>query len=82
MYRVNELGMEMLSVAGKDYLLTGSQSGMITPNGGGKGITLVSSPTINIDSRSDQAQVAALVDRAVKAGNAKLVDDLKTAGAI
>ena len=82
MYRVNELGMEMLSVAGKDYLMTGAQSGMISPAGSGKGITIVSSPTINIDSRSDQAQVAMMVDRAVKAGNAKLVDDLKAAGAI
>lgn len=31
MYRVNENGMEMLSVSGRDYLLTGNNSGTITP---------------------------------------------------
>lgn len=29
---VNELGMEGLTVNGKDYLMTGSQSGVVTPN--------------------------------------------------
>lgn len=45
-------------------------------------MTVVSSPTINIDSRSDQAQVQMLVSRAVRAGNAKLIDDLQIAGAL
>lgn len=31
-YRVNENGPEMLSVSGKDYLMMGSQGGMVTPN--------------------------------------------------
>ena len=31
MYEVNESGMEMLSAGGKDYLLTGDNSGNITP---------------------------------------------------
>lgn len=30
-YEVNESGMEMATVGGRDYLMTGSQSGMITP---------------------------------------------------
>lgn len=32
MYRVNENGPEMLTVKGKDYLMMGKSSGMITPN--------------------------------------------------
>lgn len=35
MYRVNEKGPELLQVAGKQYLMTGSQGGSVTPNGGG-----------------------------------------------
>lgn len=38
LYRVNERGPELLTVSGKQYLMTGSQSGAVTPNGGqGKG---------------------------------------------
>ena len=35
MYRVNEKGPELLSVAGKQYLMTGSQGGTVTPTAGG-----------------------------------------------
>ncbi len=80
-YRVNESGMEMLSVGGKDYLMTGGQGGNITP-ANRLGATVVFSPQIHVDSRADQAQVMALVQRAVAAGNAKLVDQLQQAGAI
>lgn len=38
-YQVNESGMEMLTVGGKDYLLTGNKSGSITPAGGFGGVT-------------------------------------------
>lgn len=31
MYEVNELGMEGLTVGGRDYLMTGAQGGMVTP---------------------------------------------------
>lgn len=81
MYRVNEQGIEMLSVGGKDYLMNGAQQGRITP-AGQVGSTVTYAPQINIDSRTDQAQVYALVDRAVKQGNAKLVDDLRQARVI
>lgn len=77
MYRVNETGMEMMSVGGKDYLLTGAQQGNIIPAGEtNKGVN--QTLHINIDSRADQAQVRAMVSQAVQAGNAKLVQDLKT----
>jgi len=41
MYEVNERGMEGLTVNGRDYLMTGSQSGVVTPNHrmGGGGVT-------------------------------------------
>lgn len=34
MYQVNEQGPELLNVAGKQYLMMGSQGGSVTPNGG------------------------------------------------
>lgn len=36
-YRVNENGPEMLSVSGKDYLMMGNKTGMVTPNRSGFG---------------------------------------------
>lgn len=77
---VNERGPELLSVGGKDFLLTGNQGGSITPNeklGGSMQITYA--PQIQIDSRTDRAEVAALVDKAVQQGNAQLVDKLQRA---
>lgn len=49
---------------------------------GGKRVDITYSPVINIDSRTDRAEVHALVSKAVQQGNAKLVDDLQRAGAI
>lgn len=37
MYRVNELGPELLTVGGAQYLMMGNQAGSITPNGGSGG---------------------------------------------
>lgn len=59
--------------------------GTIVPNGrfglaGGANITYA--PTINIDSRTDQAQVRQLVAGAVAQGNANLVDRLQRSGAL
>ena len=61
--------------------MTGAQQGSITP-AGASGVNISYAPQIHIDSRTDQAQVAALVHRAVQAGNAKLVDDLRQARVI
>jgi hypothetical protein len=47
-----------------------------------KTISIVYSPTIQIDSRTDQAEVHRLVSNAVKQGNAELVDKLQRQGAI
>jgi TP901 family phage tail tape measure protein len=81
---VNENGTELLSMGGKDYLMTGSQGATVTsvrdmPSGGS---TIQHNVTINVDSRADQAQVHALVMGAVRQGNAQLVDQLQQAGAL
>lgn len=66
MQEVNERGPEILSSGGKDFLMMGSQGGNVTPNSaiGGGGF----SPTINIqiDSRTDRAEVQASTQRAVQ----------------
>lgn len=65
-YQVNEKGPEMLSVAGKDFLMMGKNSGKITPNhsisgGGNSGrpITIINnvSPTTERRSASQIAQL-------------------------
>lgn len=61
-YRVNESGMEMATVDGRDYLLTGSKSGSITPapnmrGGGGTFNFLLAAPT----SQRTQEQIASRV---------------------
>lgn len=60
------------------------QAGTVIPNHelGGQKVEVTYAPTIHIDSRTDRAEVQALVSKAVKNGNAQLVDDLKRAGAI
>lgn len=49
---------------------------------GGGGLNISYAPTIQIDSRTDQAQVHQLVSNAVKRGNAELVDTLQRRGVI
>lgn len=57
-YEVNERGMEMATVNGRDYLLTGNKSVKITPNhqvgGGGQMITNNLTVQGRIDRRSEQ----------------------------
>lgn len=48
----------------------------------GRSANVTYSPVINIDARTDQAQVHQLVSNAVQQGNAQLVDKLQRAGAI
>ncbi len=62
MYRVNENGPELLNIAGKQYLMMGSQPGSVTPNGAGGG----NSVTVNVNqsfasgtSRATTLQAAA-----------------------
>jgi lambda family phage tail tape measure protein len=61
MYRVNEKGPELLSLAGNQYLMTGSQSGQVSQNTGGGGGGINYSPTFVLNepaSRKTQEQLA------------------------
>jgi TP901 family phage tail tape measure protein len=84
MHQVNENGTELLSMGGRDYLMTGSQGGTVTSTRdmSPAGATIQHNMTIHIDSRTDQAQVHALVSGAVQQGNAQLVDQLHQAGVL
>lgn len=55
-YQVNETGMEGLSVNGKDYLMTGSQSGIVQSNPRTGQQMITNNLTVNgrIDRRSEQ----------------------------
>ena len=68
----------------RDMVAKIHQGEKIIPAGANRssGISITSNPVINIDARSDQAQVRQLVAREVRAGNAKLIDDLQIAGAL
>lgn len=50
--------------------------------GAGRGVALTYSPNIMIDSRSDQAQVAALVAQAVQQGNQQMLQHLQAQGVV
>lgn len=66
-------------------LFVPKQAGTIIPAGqfGSKaGQTISYSPVINIDSRSDAAQIYSMVNGAVKQGNADLIEGLSRAGKI
>lgn len=92
LHPVNERGPELLNYGGSDYLMMGGRGGYVKPltsagggapsSSGGTVIHLVNSPVINIDSRTDQAEVYKLVDNAVQNGNAQLVDKLQRQGVL
>jgi lambda family phage tail tape measure protein len=56
-------------------------AGTIIPNDklGGKATTITYAPVINIDSRTDRAQIQQDVQRQIQAGHAQLVDQLQRA---
>jgi lambda family phage tail tape measure protein len=60
-------------------LFVPKQAGTIIPNEklGGNSTQITYSPVINIDSRSDRAQVMQDVQNSIKAGHAQLLDDLR-----
>ncbi len=82
MYRVNEAGPEMFSVGGKDYLMTGSMGGNITPNdkiSTSTGSSNFPKVTVNIitpegtearveqNQQGDELQINAIIERLDKA---------------
>lgn len=84
LYPVNEQGPELLTVNNRTYLMMGGRDGYVTPNtasagsggggrpGGGGGV--VFSPVIHIDSRTDRAEVAQLVQKGMRSAQAELLD--------
>lgn len=85
-YEVNERRDgpgELLEVGGRQFLMA-ARSGRVKPGGGvqtsGRAIVLHYSPTVYVDARSDQAQVAALVGGALEKNNEELFAQLEAAG--
>jgi hypothetical protein len=62
--------------------LSRDSKGRLGVSGGGSGRSVVITQNISIDSRTDRNEVHAIVSRAVKQGNADLVDKLSRQGAI
>jgi tape measure domain-containing protein len=82
MYRVNEAGPEMFSIGGKDYLMTGSMGGNITPNdkiSTSTGSSRFPKVTVNIvtpegtearveqNQQGDELQINAIIEKLDKA---------------
>lgn len=64
LYRVNENGPELLTVAGKDFLMMGSQGGTVTPNSKLGGTTINNYTSVQpTSSRRTAEQVANAVAR-------------------
>ncbi len=77
---VGERGPE-LEVTGASRIFNANQTKDIL-SGGKSGVSVNYSPVIQIDSRADRNEVHAIVSRAVKQGNADLVDRLNRQGVI
>lgn len=71
-YRVNESGMEMATVDGRDYLLTGSKSGTVTPAnrvGGGSSVTQIfNNPVFGSRNSAQQLQQEAGIKQRIAMG--------------
>lgn len=77
--------MGLMGEAGPEAIMPlrrGPDGSLGVQSSGGKQVQVTYAPVISIDSRTDRAEVEALVNRSVRAGNAELVDQLQRAGAI
>jgi tape measure domain-containing protein len=77
---VGERGPE-LEMTGPSRIFNANQTKDIL-SAGKKGVSVNYSPVIQIDARADRTEVHAIVSRAVKQGNADLVDKLSRQGVI
>lgn len=76
-------GIGLMGEAGPEAImpLRRDSSGRLgVSGGGGTTIHITSAPVINIDSRSDRADIMRMVGNAVQHGNAMLVDQLQRSG--
>jgi hypothetical protein len=76
--RVNESGAEGLTIQGKDYLMTGSRGGSVTPAGmiGGAGAVV----QVNIAAGVSRNEVAALIPRLTAQIKAEIVTSMRRPG--
>lgn len=77
MYQVNERGPELLNVGNKQYLMTGSKGGSVTPN---SGMGADNSTTINVAAGPTRNEVLTAIQLAVRASEAKQEQRLRKAG--
>jgi len=82
--RVNENGFEVFSQGGRDWLMTGSQGGRVTPNhalgGGGSVVQVGAGQVINIGQGVSRAEVVAAVSQANAANRAAIMRTLGQRG--
>lgn len=72
-YLVGERGPE---------LFVPRSAGTVVPNGAGRSVSVSYAPVINVDSRSDRAQVAQIAGQAAAEGNRRLLEMLHARGAV
>lgn len=90
MYRVNELGPELLNMNGKDYLMMGGRGGFVKPlgssanvqGGGGVVVHLTDNSQIHIDARTDRVQALQEADALIDQKQAKMIEMLRRQKAI
>ena len=79
MYRVNERGPELLNVAGRQYLMMGSQGGSVSPNAGG--MVIHDNRTIHVGSNVSRAEVAQALEASNRALQAQILQSRDRQGA-
>jgi len=62
-HNVNELGPELLSVGGRDYLMMGSQGGRVTPNNQIKSGSAAQDITVTINNTGSDKKVQSATPR-------------------
>lgn len=89
LHRVNERGPELISTAGKDYLMMGGAGGFVTPitpaapSGSSRGpVSITYSPQITIDSRADRGAIMQDVAALNRRGQEEMMQTLKDRGVV
>jgi phage-related minor tail protein len=77
--QVGEAGPEAILPLSRD---SQGRLGLAGAGSAGKSVTIVSSPVINIDSRTDRAEIMQLVGGALQQNNRQMMDNLSEAGVL
>lgn len=82
-YLVGEEGPELFTSNSNGYVMNAQQTAALSSTGSANGMGGITyAPVIQIDSRTDRAQIMQEIDRANKVASAELVDRLQRAGRI